>query len=149
MTRNHGFIRWEPVDHTADLAYIVRGRSLEELLENAARGMMAFLIEPDLVDPSQEEVIEAEGHEPEDRLVAWLQEILYRLEVGGRIYRDFHVASAGPDRVRATAWGEAFDPDRHRLQADIKAATYHDLRIGRERQDSGIEIFRARIVLDI
>jgi SHS2 domain-containing protein len=148
MGPESSFIPFEQVEHTADLAYLVRGRSPEELLENAALGLASFLVEPATVRALEEESIELEGSDAEECLVTWLQEILYRLEMRHRLYGRFRVHRAGPPRVSARVWGEAFDPERHHLLADIKAATYHALKIVREETPSGA-LYQVRIVLDI
>lgn len=151
MTDETGIPAWlpfEPVDHTADLAFIARGKSLAELFQNAALGMMSFLVAPQSVRPDEEDMIEIEGSDLEELLVTWLQEILFRLEVRRRIYGEFRVTRVQPPRLRATARGEALDPARHVLLADIKAATYHDLRIRRELTPAG-RLYKVGVVLDI
>ena len=136
------------IDHTGDLALEARGRTREELFENAAVGMISFLIDLRTVRTTEELRLEVEGSDAEECLVGWLQEILYHLEVHGRILRRFAVLSSGPPRVRATARGEPLDPARHDLRVQIKAVTYHDLRIREESHSFG-PLFTARIVLDI
>jgi SHS2 domain-containing protein len=148
MTEAPGFPPFEPVDHTADLAYVVRGRTLPELFENAAAGMLHFLADPQTIRPLEEDPIEVEGTDAEELLVSWLQEILYRLEVGRRIYREFRVTSIEIPRLRALARGEPLDPSRHVIHTDIKAATYHQLRITREDSPAGA-FYHTMIVLDI
>jgi SHS2 domain-containing protein len=142
------FLPFEQVEHTADLAYLVRGRSLEELFENAALGMFSFLTDPATVEEREEERIQAAGSDDEECLVTWLQELLYRYEVRHRLYRWFRVLRAGVPEVRALAWGEEVDPRRHPVFRDIKAATYHDLRITRSPLQEG-GLYQVRIVLDI
>lgn len=148
LTDDDPFLPYEPVDHTADLAYCARGRTLAELFENAALGMMSFLTEPGAVRPSQEDRIEIEGSDLEELLVTFLQEILFRLEARGRVYSAFRVEAIALPRLRARAQGENLDRSRHVLLADIKAATYHDLRITREDSPAGC-LYKVRIVLDI
>jgi SHS2 domain-containing protein len=148
MTEAPRLVPFEAVEHTADLAYIARGRSLSELFENAALGMLHFLADPRTIRPAEEDSIDVQGADLEELLVAWLQEILFRLEVGRRIYRDYRVISIELPRLRAVARGEALDPSRHVLHTDIKAATYHQLRIERGDSPSG-EMYHTMIVLDI
>jgi SHS2 domain-containing protein len=143
-----GFVAFEAVDHTADLAYIARGRSEEELFQNAAAGMMSFLIDPETIRPTEDDPITVEGQDTEECLISWLQELIYRVEVRGRLYREFRVEATGPPLVKAVARGESIDSSRHRLLTDIKAATYHDLHLRREETPSG-PIYQVRIVLDI
>jgi SHS2 domain-containing protein len=141
------FIPFEAVEHTADLALIARGRTLAELFTHAAEGMVAFLYDRAAVEPLEEERFEVFGEDAEELLVAWLQEILYRHEMRQRVYRDFRVESVAPPRLAANARGESFDPARHEILAQIKAATYHDLAIVTETTLAG-PLLRVRVVLD-
>lgn len=150
------FIPFEPVDHTADLAFIARGRTLAELFENAALGLVDLLYDPRTVVGCDEETIEVEGIDAEELLVAWLQEILYRREIRRRLFRGFEVkgiadpsGSPGPStwHLTAVARGEPWDPSRHETRNVIKAATYHGLEIVR-RAGLSHSVFEVRIVLD-
>ncbi len=142
------FEPFEQVEHTADLAYVARGRSLAELFENAALGLLSLLLPAGVVRPAQMEEFEAEGSDAEELLIAWLQEILFRTEVRHRIYASFHVRACEPPRLQASALGEALDPARHRYQREVKAVTWHDLRIVRRETASG-PLFQVRIVVDV
>jgi SHS2 domain-containing protein len=148
MERKEEFIPFEQVEHTADLAYVVRGRSLEELFENAGAGLTSFLVDPCSIHPLEETPIECQGADPEELLVAWLQEILYLEEVHRRLFRSFRVRLDGETLVRGTGLGERLDPARHEILTDIKAATYHDLKITRSTGPFGA-LFTVRIVLDL
>ena len=148
MTGESTFLPFEPVDHTADLAYLARGRTLAELFQNAALGMMSQLTDTAAVRPIENDRIEVEGDDLEELLVSFLQEILFRLETRRRIYGVFQVESVGPLRLRAHARGEDLDPARHALLTEVKAATYHDLRIAEEDSPAG-RLYKVRIVLDI
>lgn len=147
MKESLPFIPFEPVEHTADLALIARGRSLAELFTHAAEGMIAFLYDRAAVEPLEEERFEVSGEDAEELLVAWLQEILFRHEMRQRVYHSFCVQSVVPPKLAASAHGEMFDPRRHEILAQIKAATYHDLAIVTEATPAG-PLLRVRVVLD-
>ncbi|MFN8548527.1 MAG: archease [Candidatus Eisenbacteria bacterium] len=139
---------FEPIDHTADLAYIARGATREELFRHAAQGLTAFLLDLDSITPSLLDTIEVSGADLEECLVSWLNELIFREEVMGRVYREFDVEFTGPHVLRVRCGGEPLDRARHALLTDIKAATYHDLRI-RSVASTGQWRYEARIVLDI
>ena len=139
---------YEPVEHTADLAYIVRGRSLEQLFAHAALGMFAFLIDLETVEPREAREVRVRGLDREECLIGFLQELLFREETEGFLVTRVGVQTTGPPEVVARVWGEPFDPARHDLLTDIKAATYHDLEFRTDTDPKG-ELHRVRIVLDI
>ena len=62
----------------------------------------------------------------------------------GFIWSNAHVVEESADRIAVELEGENFDARRHRLLTEIKAVTYHELRV--ERSEAG---WSARIVFDI
>ena len=154
MADELGFVPFEPIEHTADLALIARGRTLPELFEHAAMGMLGFLYRPEEIAPTDSESVGVTGADLEELLVTWLQELLYRHEVGRRLVHTLRVEALTPPTdsaaasLRASARGERWDPGRPRVRADIKAATYHAIEITRERAASGLELYRVRVVFD-
>jgi SHS2 domain-containing protein len=46
--------------------------------------------------------------------------------------------------LTASAWGEAYDPKKHELGHEVKAITYHGLKV--EHQDDG---WLAEVIVDI
>jgi len=121
---------FETVDHTADLALVVRGATLAELLQNAASGMFSQIADLSAERPSRgEHRWSLEGEEPEELLMAWLRELLFEHETEGLVFTDFSVAVEGQYELQATARAGGLRGDEP-LTA-IKAVTYHDLRIER------------------
>jgi SHS2 domain-containing protein len=62
-------------------------------------------------------------------MVNWLNQLLFIWETRLVLFKRFHIHKMFPTSLQAEAWGEAYEPDRHELLSDIKAATYHNLRI--------------------
>jgi SHS2 domain-containing protein len=130
---------------TADKGILARGRDLRELFVNAARGLMALMVEdPAAVLPAERRAVRLVAGSSEGLLVAWLSELLYLYEVDG-----FLVADAVLDRLDETGLaahlaGEPFDPGRHRAAGHVKAVTYHGLEITRDADG-----LRAPIIVDV
>lgn len=135
---------YEILDHTADVCVRVYGKSLDELLKNAAYAMMDLITDRERVIPSQKIEIKAEGETKEELLVHWLGEILYLHQAQKMVFRDFEVNIISETQVRGKAFGEKVDLERHELSSDIKAVTYHNLKI--EPLDNGLKV---DIVFDI
>ena len=132
-------------DHTADLGIEGEAESLERLFAEMARGLFAVLLaDLDAVRLVDRETIELPGDpQPELLLLDWLDELLYRFEVHRRVYAAFevHLDDSG---LRGIARGEPLDPRRHSLQHEVKAITYHELRVWEEGGR-----WRARVIVDI
>src|SRR5437870_968675 len=106
---------YETFDHTADLGLRIRAPDLDTLFAEAGRALFAIIVEDlDAVDLIQEVQIELAGDDREFLLFDWLKELLYRFDAQHLLFSRFqaHVDATG---LRATAWGEPMDPDRHVL----------------------------------
>ena len=135
---------YEPFDHTADVGLRVRGDSLPQLFENAALGLFDTIVGLDHIAPRDERAIEIDACDLEELMVNWLSELLYRFEVDGQVFAEFSVQALSPERLEATVRGEPFDLDRYPVAADIKAVTYHQLKV--EQRDGQWQV---SIVFDV
>lgn len=126
MTSNKPPAGFEEIEHTADWALRVRGRDLKELLLNAARGMVALMIDrPADLPVGVEQVIELESIDAESLLVDWLSELAYRAETEMLVFHRFDLHHVTPTTLRATVRGGRAP----HLKKHIKAVTYHNLEI--------------------
>jgi SHS2 domain-containing protein len=135
---------FEILEHTADVGIVAHGGSLEETFANAAAGMFALMADPDGVRPLEERRIDVEGRDREGLLVRWLTELLYYLDAEEMLFSRFAVEEMSGRHLRARAWGERIDRERHRLHFGVKAVTRHMLEVGPE--DGG---YRAQVLFDI
>ena len=120
---------YELFEHTADLGLRVRAASLEELLAEAGRGFLAMLVaNPEAVRPVQSRTIELAAEEPGYLLFDWLSELLFAFESEKLLLAEFDLQlSAG--KLTATCRGEPMDTTRHQMEHEVKAITYHGLRV--------------------
>lgn len=137
-------MKYQLFPHTADLGVLIYGSSLAEIFSHAAFAVYDLMTDLRLVSPAREITIEAEGTDREDLLVNYLREALYLYQGGQFLAGDFTILSLGQTRVAATLKGETFDPERHRMIREIKAATYCELAI---RQRPGG--WEATVVFDV
>jgi SHS2 domain-containing protein len=128
------------VEHTADWAIRVRGATVPELFINAAAGMYALIADLASVAPTLERVVNVKGVDAEALLVNWLNELVYYTEMDGLVFCEFCITSFEPTHLCAAARGGRGVP----LRKQIKAVTFHDLRI--TLTDDGYE---ATIVFDV
>ncbi|OGO51536.1 MAG: hypothetical protein A2148_01265 [Chloroflexi bacterium RBG_16_68_14] len=137
--------RYEPLEHTAEAGIIARGATLAEAFANAAEGMYALQLELDGIEEREEREVALEGESPEALLIDWLLELIFLTDTEGLVFRRFLVEELSETRLRARAWGERFDPERHQAHnVGVKAVTRHLLEIGRE--DGG---YRVQVLFDI
>jgi SHS2 domain-containing protein len=135
---------YETFDHTADLGLRIRAPDLDALFAEAGQALFSVIVE-DLtsVEPKQRLEFRLEGDEREFLLFDWLKELLYRFDsehwLGSRF--EVHVSQNG---LEASAWGEPLDPARHRLLHEVKAITYHRLKVEQTRDG-----WLAEVIVDI
>lgn len=135
------------VDHTADVAADLTGRTPAELFTFGAQAMTDTITELASVHPAVTQSVTLEAGSLEDLLVDWLNELLYRFEVRNLLVSDAAVTlreDGGRWSLAASVSGEPFDPARHPSRVLVKSATYHGLNVTHEQGT-----WRARIVFDI
>ena len=136
----------ETFDHTADVGLRVEADDLDDLFATAAGGMLDYIVNNrEEVQELHTESMSLDAETTADLLVAWLNELIFRIETRHRLYRTFHVRLA-PDMLsfEATISGEPIDRYRHVLDHEVKAATHHGLTL--ERSGTG---WIAELILDI
>jgi SHS2 domain-containing protein len=135
---------YEVFEHTADLGLRVRGATLNELFADAGRGLFSMIVE-NLADvrPVQSAVIEIKGADREYLLFDWLNELLYRFDSEHQVFSQFEVQVAD-EGLHAMVRGEPLDPERHRLDHEVKAITYHGLKVRRTK-----DAWEAEVIVDI
>ncbi len=135
---------YETFEHTADLGLRVRAASEEVLFAEAARGLFSMIVpELDSVQPMQTREFTIAGRQRDYLLFDWLNELLYTFDTEHVLLSQFEVR-LNDDGLTATARGEPFDPQHHRLDHEVKAITYHGLRM--ERNADG---WLAELIVDI
>ncbi len=141
MRDDDQYIGFEEVEHTADNALRVQGRSLEELLRNAALGMNRLMVQDvSSISIRTQKKMEVEALDSEGLLVEWLGELAYWAETQMLIFKRFEMKKVTPTNVRAILFGGKVNE----LQKHIKAVTYHNLKI--IETDKGLE---ATVVFDV
>ena len=139
---------YETFEHTADLGLRVRAPDLDTLFAEAARCLFSAVVE-DLGDvwPVLTFEVQLEGDELEYLLFDWLNELLYKFDTEHLLLSKFEVKvdhSRPRIAVRGLAWGEPLDRARHELNHEVKAITYHGLRV--EQTTDG---WLAEVIVDI
>ncbi len=159
---------YETFEHTADLGLRIQADSLERLFQEAAEALFSLLVvNLHQVQPILPENLRLQAPDREDLLHDWLSELLVLFALRKLVGRRFEVRLshqtlpvAGPPEaisalmgqpielkqevLEATIWGEILDPARHQLGPEVKAVTYHGLRL--EKQPTS---WLAEVILDL
>jgi SHS2 domain-containing protein len=139
-----GGSRWEHFSHMADLGVRGHGANLEEAFEQAAVALTAVIVDPTEVSASQPVSFECSAPDLELLLTDWLNALIYEMATRKMLFSRFEVKLDGT-RLKATAWGEAVDRQRHQPAVEAKGATYTELKVIQEKDGSWI----AQCVIDV
>ena len=139
--------KFEVIEHTADMGIKAYGKDLSELFTNAAYGMASLITDLQKVNPKDSEDISLEAENREELLVSWLNEIIYLSASQSMLFSKFEVSKIDEKHLKAKIFGEEFDIDRHQIETEFKAATYHRLKISNSNLPEGV--LQAEIIFDI
>lgn len=137
--------RFEFFEHTADIGAHIYGGTPAELFENAARAMYEALGQLQKSGASIEKPVELEAATREDLLHDWLAELLYEVEANHVLYDDFTFSHLDSQKLKASLRGGTIDFTGSQTNEEIKAVTYHQLRV--ESLPDGT--WRATVIFDV
>jgi len=129
------------LDHTADLALEFWAPNEEALLCEGARGLIQILTNGKKIQEDSEGPMVIEAMDAEDRMVQWLNEILYAATVEGFLFSSADLRLED-GRLDANIRGQS--GARGLLATELKSVTYHDLEL--TRHDHG---WYAHVVVDV
>ena len=135
---------YELFAHTADVGLRVKSPDLNTLFAEAGQGFFSLIVSNlSDVDPRTRVEFHIEGRDLAYLLADWLNELLFTFESRRLLLSKFDVL-VGPNGLQATTHGETVDERRHSLDHEVKAVTYHGLRV--EQINGG---WIAEVILDI
>jgi SHS2 domain-containing protein len=126
-------IKFEFLEHTADVYIASYGKTIQEAFENAAIAMFEVMTDTKKIKPSLEDSFLVKAKDEHGLLYNWLEALLVNFETKNRIYSKFKIFSLSKSTrsffLKARAWGEPFDPKKHVQKVGVKAVTYHRMEI--------------------
>jgi len=134
----------ETFDHTADMGLAARADTLAELFEALAEGLADVICAREHVAPAQRRRLAVEAEDVEALAVDFLSAVRAAIQTGRFAVAAVRVKKIDEGAVEAELLGEPYAPDRHELKAEVKAVTYHQLRIAREGGG-----WLGRVILDV
>jgi len=141
---NRGMATHETFEHTADIGLRVRAADLDQLMAEAAVGLVAVIVaNPAAIRPGEHGHFTIPGERPDDLLHDWLTQLLVTLDTRHLVFARFEVRHQ-PGGLAAQAWGERLDPQRHKLGMEVKAVTYHRLMV-----EPTADGWLAEVILDL
>ena len=134
----------ETFDHTADVGLAARADTLGELFEALAEGLADLICAREQVAPAQQRVVSVQAEDLEALAVDFLSAVRAVMQTGRFAVAAVSVNKIDEGAVEAVLLGEPYDPNQHELATEVKAVTYHQLKITRE---GGAWV--GRVILDV
>jgi SHS2 domain-containing protein len=113
------------LEHTADMGIEARAGSCTKVMEEMAKGLTMMLFGDSPASESVVKKVLLNAEEPVELLVAWLNEIVYWSEQDNLVPGSLRVDALTTEGLRGTFSGEPFNPQRHHVERQVKAVTYH------------------------
>ena len=135
---------FEFIDHTADIGILAYGADMKQVFANAARGLFSIIANLDNVASTKKLDIRVTAPDREALLINWLNELIYLFEVKEMLFNRFDITTITDTNLKATGYGEKINLAKHELKTQVKAATYHMLKI--EQNEDG---YRAQVIFDV
>jgi SHS2 domain-containing protein len=135
---------FEILEHPSDLGIEAYGNSMQELFRNAAKGLISIIAGNSDIIASCEREISIPATDRENLMVRWLAEILFLYDSEKFLLSDVKFEVINDNSMKAVLQGEIYDPLKHELSLDVKAITYHQLKL---EECDGLWI--ARVFVDI
>lgn len=134
----------ETFDHTADVGLAAQADTLPELFQALAEGLADVVCPRTNVQPQTETMIEVAAEDLEALAVDFLWKVMDTIQVDHRMVAAAEVREIDNTHIKAVLMCEDFDPARHEVLTEIKAVTYHELKIVREGSR-----WTGRVILDL
>jgi SHS2 domain-containing protein len=132
--------RYEQFPHTADIGVHVYGATMKELFQNAAFSMFDIIADLEGLKESVSIDVKLSSPDPNELLVAWLDELLYNFCTKSIIFSRFEIEELTDTSIKAKAYGRAVAANRNRLKTEIKAVTYSGLAVKKTEEGFQVDI---------
>lgn len=135
------------LSHTADIRVRIKAKTIESLFKNAASCLFELLTS---IKPSAKIIrkIQLEAQSLEELLVLWLNELISLFYSDKFLPVSCRVSikkMPGKKEITAVVKGDNFNPYNNKnIECEIKAATYHNLKIKKDKK-----FFTAEVIFDV
>ncbi|MBN2039645.1 MAG: archease [Spirochaetes bacterium] len=123
----------------ADAAFRIYGRDLKELFRSGAGALFSVMISnADCVKRAIEKKVELENESIDLLLHDFLQEIIFFKDSESLILfpEAIDIAESGNTyKLKCSFQGEGIDVKKHQLKIDVKAVTFHNLKVEKIRNE--------------
>ena len=130
----------------ADIAFEAYGKDLNEMFESAAIAIFELSADLKTVEAKKKLEVKLENGKIENLLYDFLSEILFLKDSKYMVFKKVKVSITEGKKyqLKAILEGDTINPQKQKLENDIKAVTMHMFKVEKEKNN-----WKATIVVDI
>ena len=119
------------LDHATDAIIEVTASDLNEAFTIAGISVVDITLNPKLIEEKEEKTLTVSGKDLRYLLYNWLEEVIYQLITEGFAIARFSldISKDSTYTINATIYGEKIDLEKHHYKIEIKAPTFHEMKI--------------------
>ena len=121
--------KYEYFNTTADIGLKAYGKNLNEAFENAGHAMFNIITDTSTVKPVKEIKFEITSEDEVSLLYDYLEELLFLHETEFMLFSEFQVKIDDKFHLKAEIRGEEIDWTKHERKSEIKAVTFHKMKV--------------------
>lgn len=130
-------------EHQADIGIIGEGSTLAKAFEEAAKAMFGVMADLKAIKPAKKVSIKCSAEDEETLLIEWLNELLAQKDIKDMMFSEFKV-KIKEGKLVGLAYGEKLNTKKHKVKVEVKAATYSQLKVKKEKDK-----YIAQCVVDV
>ena len=139
---------YEYKEHTGEAWLVATGKTLEEAFVEGAKALFDLMVDLPNVEPREAVEVAVRAEALDKLFFEWLNALIIQKDSSGLVFSRFELEPIrrlnGTYELKAKAWGEPYDSEKHSSKVDVKAATYAGLKC--EQTPEG---WRVECVVDI
>ncbi len=135
---------WEHFRHQADVGIRGIGATVAEAFSQVALALTAVITDPSLVAPKADVHLALAADDLDTLLFDFLNQLIFEMDTRHMLFSRFAISIDGTT-LTATASGENVEIEKHRPAVEVKAATYYELLVHRQKNGT----WCAQCVVDV
>lgn len=141
------------LDHTADIAVKLNATDADKLFQSATLALLAVYFGRESDEPTTqlgattEQSLRLQSEDGTSLLIDYLNELIYRFDANGLLTISLQltlIELGSPAQLEGHLISTRYDPSKHFVQTEVKAATHHQVEI--QRHDGELS---ATVVFDL
>ena len=119
------------LEHATDAFIEVTGSNLVEAFTITGNSVVETIIDRSLVQEVEQKTLQVTGKDLDYLLFNWLEEVIYQtITEGFAIHRfSIEISKNSEFQLSCIAYGEKIDIKKHKFRVEIKAPTFHLMKI--------------------